>query len=84
MTLSRVADELIADLQQESQIVDAIIRGCVEYRWALGPEEQQIAEAMIYNAFETYALERGLSLAQAEVFCERYLTTLIGVIDQIL
>jgi hypothetical protein len=84
MPLTSVADQLIADLQQESQIVDALIWGCIEYRWAVGSEERQIAEAMIYNAFETYALERGMALPEAEAFCERYLGTLMATIGAIL
>ena len=72
-----VAAELIADLRQESQLVNLIIRGCVELRWATGPEERDIATAIIYNAFETYALERGMSLEEAEKFCEQHLEDLI-------
>ncbi|HEY9861009.1 MAG TPA: hypothetical protein V6D16_15995 [Candidatus Obscuribacterales bacterium] len=72
-----VADELIADLRQEGQLINLIIQGCIELRWATGPEERDIATAMIYNAFETYALERGMSLEAAERFCERHLEDLI-------
>jgi hypothetical protein len=72
-----VADELIADLRQEGQLVNLIIQGCVELRWATGPEERDIATAIIYNAFETYALERGMSLDAAEKFCEQHLDDLI-------
>ena len=72
-----VADELIADLRQEGQLINLIIQGCIELRWATGPEEQDIATAIIYNAFETYALERGMSLVAAEKFCERHLDDLI-------
>ncbi|MBD1863192.1 hypothetical protein H6F72_16145 [Trichocoleus sp. FACHB-46] len=72
-----VADALIADLRQEGQLINLILQGCIELRWAIGPEEQDIARAMIYNAFETYALERGMSLAAAEQFCEQHLEDLI-------
>jgi hypothetical protein len=84
MEIERIADQLIADFHRESQLVDLIIQGCVEYRWAMGAEERQIAEAMIYNAFEAYAVERGFSLPQAEEFCEDYLESLIVAIDEIL
>jgi hypothetical protein len=76
-----VAEQLLADFQQESQLVDLIIKGCIEYRWAIGPEEQEIAQAMIYNAFETYAIARGMSVSQAEEFCETHLETLIRSVE---
>lgn len=79
-----ITDQLLADLRQESQLVDLIIKGCIEYRWAIGPEERQIAEAMIYNAFEAYATARGMPLAQAEAFCEQHLDSLIQAIQAIL
>jgi hypothetical protein len=79
-----IADQLIADLRYERQLVEQIIRGCIEYRWAVGQEEQEIAEAMIYNAFETYAIERGIPLPQAEAFCEQHLDRLIQMVQDIL
>jgi hypothetical protein len=84
MDIQSIADQLMADFQRESQLVDLIIQGCIEYRWALGYEERQIAEAMIYNAFESYAVERGFALPQAEEFCEDYLDQLIAAIDAVL
>lgn len=76
-----IADQLIADLRYERQIMELIIRGCIEYRWAVGAEEQEIAEAMIYNAFEAYAIERGIPLPQAEAFCEQHLDRLIAIVQ---
>ncbi|MBW4466372.1 MAG: hypothetical protein KME07_13185 [Pegethrix bostrychoides GSE-TBD4-15B] len=84
MDIQQVADQLMADFHQERQLVDLMIQGCIEYRWAVGNEERQIAEAMIYNAFETYAIERGFPLPQAEEFCEDYLDDLVRAIDEIL
>ena len=72
-----IAEQLIADLRQESQLVNLIIRGCIELRWAIAEEEKEIAEAMIYNAFEAYALARGMPLKAAEKFCEQHLEELI-------
>ncbi len=79
-----VAEQLMADFQQESQLVNLMIQGCIEYRWAIGSEERSIAEAMIYNAFETYAIERGMPLPQAEAFCEQHLDQLIQAIQSAL
>lgn len=72
-----VADQLMADLRRESQLMKLITRGCIELRWAVSEEEIEIATAIVYNAFETYAIERGMSLPQAEQFCEQHLETLI-------
>lgn len=72
-----VANQLLADLRYESRLVDLIIQGCVELRWAVAHDEREIAEAMIYNAFETYARERGMSVSAAEKFCEQHLEELI-------
>ncbi len=33
-----VADQLLFDLRQEKQLVDLIIRGCIELRWAIAQE----------------------------------------------
>lgn len=79
-----IAEQLLADLRQERQLVDLIIRGCIELRWATGDEEKEIAEAMIYNAFETYAIARGMPLKAAEQFCEQNLEELIQRILAIL
>ncbi len=79
-----IADQLLCDLRRERQLVDLIIRGCVELRWAIAHDEQEIAEAMIYNAFETYAVERGMSLNAAERFCEQHLEELIQLVLAIL
>lgn len=72
-----VADQLMADLRRESQLMKLITHGCIELRWAVSEEEREIANAIVYNAFETYAVERGMSLGQAEQFCEQNLETLI-------
>lgn len=79
-----IAEQLLSDLRRERQLVDLIIRGCVELRWAIAQEEKEIAEAMIYNAFETYALERGMSLKAAEIFCDQHLDELIQSVLAIL
>lgn len=73
----KIVEQLLSDLRQESQLVDLIIRGCIELRWAIGEEEKETAEVMIYNAFEEYALARGMSLKAAEKFCEQHLEELI-------
>ena len=72
-----LVEQLLSDLKQESQLVNLIIRGCIELRWAIGEEEKEIAEAMIYNAFEAYAQARGMPLKAAEQFCEQHLEELI-------
>jgi hypothetical protein len=79
-----IANQLLADLKQEHQLVNLIIKGCIEYRWAIGEEEREIAEAIIYNAFEAYAISRGMPLKQAETFCDRYLENLIQTVQSIL
>jgi hypothetical protein len=83
-TSQSIADQLLADIRQESQLVDLIIRGCIELRWAIGEEEKEIAQAMIYNAFETYAIARGIPLKAAEKFCEQHLDALIQSVLTIL
>ncbi len=79
-----IAEQLLSDLRQEQQLLNLIIRGCIELRWAIAQEEKEIAEAMIYNAFETYALSRGMSLKAAERFCEQHLVELIQSVLAIL
>jgi hypothetical protein len=79
-----IAEQLLADLRQEKKLVDLIIKGCIELRWAIAQEEKEIAEAMIYNAFETYAIERGMSRKAAEIFCEEHLEELIQSVLTIL
>ncbi len=79
-----IAEQLLSDLRREKQLVDLIIRGCIELRWALEQEEKETAEAMIYNAFETYALERGMSVKAAERFCEQHLEELVQSVLAIL
>ncbi|MEO0407756.1 MAG: hypothetical protein AAF289_10425 [Cyanobacteria bacterium P01_A01_bin.135] len=81
---STVYAQLTDDLQRENELVSQMIRGCVEHRWALSAEEQEIATAIIYNAFETYAVERGMPLAAAEQFCEAHLEQLIQQIQSCL
>ncbi|MBV9388077.1 MAG: hypothetical protein JOZ78_16775 [Chroococcidiopsidaceae cyanobacterium CP_BM_ER_R8_30] len=72
-----IVEQLVSDLKQESRLVNLIIRGSIELRWAIGQEEKEIAEAMIYNAFEAYAIARGMPLEAAENFCEQHLEELI-------
>ncbi|MBD1804534.1 hypothetical protein H6F98_03475 [Microcoleus sp. FACHB-SPT15] len=79
-----IAEQLLADLRQEQQLVNSIIRGCIEHRWALGEEETELTEAMIYNAFEAYAIARGMALSEAERFCEQHLDELIERVQAIL
>ena len=79
-----IAEQLLSDLRQEQQLLDLIIRGCIELRWAIDPEEKETAEVMIYNAFEAYALSRGMSLKAAESFCEQHLEELIQSVLAIL
>jgi hypothetical protein len=79
-----IAEQLLSDLRQEKQLLDLIIRGCIELRWAIAEEEKEIAEAMIYNAFETYARTRGMSRKAAEIFCEEHLEELIESVLAIL
>jgi hypothetical protein len=80
----QMIEQLLADLKQESELVDLIIKGCIEHRWAVGEEERNIAEAIVYNAFETYAIRRGMSEQKAEQFCERYLEHLIQVVQHVI
>jgi hypothetical protein len=77
----RVVEQLLADLHQESQLVNLIIKGCIEHRWAIGKEEREISEAIVYNAFETYAIKRGMTEQQAEQFCEQHLEHLIQTVQ---
>ena len=79
-----IAEQLLADLRQEQQLVNSIIRGCMEHRWALGEEDTELTEAMIYNAFEAYAVARGMPLSEAERFCEQHLDELIERVQAIL
>lgn len=79
-----ITEQLLSDLKQEKQLVDLMIRGCIELRWAIGQEEKEIAEAMIYNAFEAYALKRGMSRKAAEQFCDQHLEELIQSVLAIL
>ncbi len=79
-----IAEQLLSDLRQEKQLLDLIIRGCIELRWAIAEEEKEIAEAMIYTAFETYARTRGMSRKAAEIFCEEHLEELIESVLAIL
>lgn len=79
-----IAEQLLSDLRQEKQLLDLIIRGCIELRWAIAQEEKETAKAMIYNAFESYAISRGMSLKAAEIFCEQHLEDLIQSVLAIL
>lgn len=73
-----ITNQLIKDFQRERQLIDLIIKGCIELRWAMGDDEREMAEAIVYNSFEAYVLERGMSLAEAESFCETHLDDLIN------
>ena len=77
LTNQSIADQLLADLRHERRLVDLMIQGCIELEWAIAHDEQEIARAMIYNAFEAYACDRGMSLNMAEAFCEHHLDELI-------
>lgn len=79
-----VFEQLFSDFKQESRLVNLMIRGCIELRWAIAEEEKEIAEAMIYNAFEEYVMARGMPLKAAEKFCEQNLEELIQRILAIL
>lgn len=79
-----IAEQLLADLRQEQQLVNLIIRGCIEHRWAVAEEEAELSEAIIYNAFEAYAVSRGMPLNEAENFCELHLDELIQRVQAIL
>ncbi|NJL86805.1 MAG: hypothetical protein HC886_13870 [Leptolyngbyaceae cyanobacterium SM1_1_3] len=81
---SRLIEQLLSDLYRESHLANLIVRGCLELRWALGPEERETAIAIIYNAFETYAIEQGMPLEAAEQFCEDKLDHLIEQVSRIL
>lgn len=81
---ARAIDQLLANLWQEQQTVDLILRGCIELRWAIADEEREIARAIVYNAFEAYALRSGMPLPMAEQFCERHLDELIQSILAVL
>lgn len=72
-----LAELLQADFQREQDLVNLIIRGCIEHRWAVGDEERAIAQVMVFNAFEAYLIERGMSVSEAEEFCERHLDQLM-------
>jgi len=39
---------------------------------------------MVYNAFESYVMARGMPLEQAESFCEQNLERLINTVQSIL
>lgn len=79
-----IADQLLADFRQESYLVNLIIQGCIEYRWAMGKEEREIAQSMIYNAFEAYAIARGIPMQQAEEFCDRHFEDLVQLVQDAL
>lgn len=72
-----IAEQVLADFKRESQLMDLMIRGCIELRWAIAEEEKELSRAIIYNAFETYLIERGFSISEAEKFCEYHLEALI-------
>ena len=75
-----LVETLLADFQREHELVKLIIRGCIEHRWALGNEERAIAQAMVFNAFEAYVIERGMSVDEAGEFCEQHIDTLMDAV----
>ena len=75
-----LVETLLADFQWEHELVKLIIRGCIEHRWALGNEERAIAQAMVFNAFEAYVIERGMSVDEAGEFCEQHIDTLMDAV----
>ncbi|MEO1519338.1 MAG: hypothetical protein AAFU78_01000 [Cyanobacteria bacterium J06633_2] len=75
--LNSLIDELLADLNREHELVNVIIRGCIDHRWALGEEERAIAQAMVFNAFEAYLIERGMTVDEAGEFCEQHIDSLM-------
>jgi hypothetical protein len=79
-----IAEQLLADFRQEQQFMYLIIRGCIEHRYCMGEEETELTEAIIYNAFEAYAVARGMPLPEAEKFCEQHLNELIKRVQAIL
>lgn len=79
-----LVEQLMADLSRESELTTLILKGCIELRWAIAPDEQETARAIIYNAFETYVIERGLSVEAAETFCEQHLEDLIQAVLEVL
>jgi len=72
-----LADALMTDFRREHQLVNLIIRGCMEYRWAVGEEERAIAKTIVFNAFEVYLIERGMPIQQAGEFCESHIDQLM-------
>jgi hypothetical protein len=76
-SLKTIADQILADFRREQQLVNLIIKGCIEHRWAISEAEKDLSKAIVYNAFETYAVARGIPLEQAEQFCEQHLDELI-------
>ncbi|WP_413166542.1 hypothetical protein ACL6C3_07490 [Capilliphycus salinus ALCB114379] len=70
-------DQLLGKLTKQIKLANLIAWGCIEHRWAVTEEEREISEAMIYNAFEEFLLQEGMSVPEAERFCETHLELLI-------
>ena len=70
-------DRLLGKLANQLKLANLIAWGCIEHRWAITEEEREISEAMIYNAFEEFVLQEGMSVTEAERFCEAHLELLI-------
>ena len=68
---------MLGRLTNQLTLANLIAWGCIEHRWAVTEEEREISEAMIYNAFEEFVLQEGMSLPEAERFCETHLELLI-------
>lgn len=77
-------DRLVGKLSQQIRLSSLIAWGCIEHRWAMTQEEKEISEAMIYNAFEEFVLQEGMSLSEAERFCEAHLELLIKRVKEAL
>ena len=76
MSVSDV-DQLLGKLTNKLKLANLIAWGCIEHRRAITAEEKEISEAMIYNAFEEFLLQEGMSISEAERFCEAHLELLI-------
>ncbi|MEL7039162.1 MAG: hypothetical protein AAFO04_26665 [Cyanobacteria bacterium J06592_8] len=77
-------DRLVGKLSQQIRLSRLIAWGCIEHRWAMTEEEKEISEAMIYNAFEEFFLQEGMTLSEAERFCEAHLELLIKRVKEAL
>ena len=70
-------DQILNNITQEIKLSGLITRGCLEHRWAIGEEERSICEAIVYNAFEAFAIQAGMTVQDAERFCDDHLELLM-------